>query len=229
DQGARRRARLGRVQGKIMKLWGGRFEKGPSEVFERFSRSLHYDHRLLAADIKGSEVYARELERLGILTAGEREQITAGLEEIAREGGGPGAAGRAGADPEYAGQGGGGEGEDGARGEEGELGAGLGGREPAKDEDIHPAVIRRLKEKIGAPADKIHTGRSRNEQVSLDVRLWLREEITTLRARLAALMEALLDATAQEGEAILPGYTHLRRAPPRLWRHHLLVSFLLVF
>ena len=52
-----------------MKLWGGRFEKQPSEVFERFSASLHLDRRLLAADVKGSLAYARELERIGVLTA----------------------------------------------------------------------------------------------------------------------------------------------------------------
>ncbi len=197
-----------------MKLWGGRFEKGPSEVFERFSRSLHYDHRLLAADVKGSQVYARELERIGILTAGEREQIVAGLEEIAREGVEPGAAVTADATAESA-----------AHLGNAELRGGLREPEPTADEDIHTLVIRRLKEKIGAPADKIHTGRSRNEQVSLDFRLWLREEISNLRARLAALMEALLDAAAQDGEAILPGYTHLRRAQPVLWGHYLLAYF----
>ncbi|MBI3281531.1 MAG: argininosuccinate lyase, partial [Acidobacteria bacterium] len=95
-----------------MKLWGGRFESGPSEVFERFSGSLHFDRRLVFADIRGSVV--------------------------------------------------------------------------------HTLVIRKLREKVGGLADKIHTGRSRNEQVSLDVRLWLLEEIDAAGAELAALLEALL-------------------------------------
>jgi argininosuccinate lyase len=168
-----------------MKLWGGRFEKGSSEIFERFSGSLHYDRRLLAADIQGSQAFARELERVGILTAAEREQICSGLEELAREGVDPGAA----------------------------------------DEDIHTYVIRKLKEKIGAPAEKIHTGRSRNEQVSLDFRMWMRNEIQQLRGRLADLMAALLEAADREGEAVLPGYTHLRRAQPVLWGHYLLAYF----
>lgn len=168
-----------------MKLWGGRFEKGPSEVFERFSRSLGYDQRLLAADVKGSQAYAKELEHMGILTAAEREQIIAALEEVAREGVDASAA----------------------------------------DEDIHTLVIRKLKGKIGAPADKIHTGRSRNEQVSLDFRMWIREEIAGLRARLADLMEAFLDSAGRDGEAVLPGYTHLRRAQPVLWGHYLLAYF----
>ncbi len=57
-----------------MKLWGGRFEAGPSEVFERFSVSLHFDRRLADADIRGSQAYARALEGVGVLTAAEREQ-----------------------------------------------------------------------------------------------------------------------------------------------------------
>ena len=55
-----------------MKLWGGRFEEGPSEVFERFSGSLHFDRRLIDADIRGSQAFARALEGVGILTAAER-------------------------------------------------------------------------------------------------------------------------------------------------------------
>ena len=56
-----------------MKLWGGRFETGPSEVFERFSGSLDFDRRLIDADIRGSQAFARALERVGILTAEERD------------------------------------------------------------------------------------------------------------------------------------------------------------
>ena len=58
-----------------MKLWGGRFETGPGEVFERFSGSLDFDRRLIDADIRGSQAFARALERVGILTAEERAQI----------------------------------------------------------------------------------------------------------------------------------------------------------
>ena len=65
-----------------MKLWGGRFEAGPSEVFERFSGSLHFDKRLLDADIRGSQAFARALERAGILTADERDQLVAAFEQI---------------------------------------------------------------------------------------------------------------------------------------------------
>ena len=58
-----------------MKLWGGRFETGPSEIFERFSNSLHFDRRLLAADVRGSQAFARSLTRAGVLTVPECGQI----------------------------------------------------------------------------------------------------------------------------------------------------------
>ena len=67
-----------------MKLWGGRFETGPSEVFERFSGSLDFDRRLIDADIRGSQAFARALERVGILTAEEREQIVAAFDSDPR-------------------------------------------------------------------------------------------------------------------------------------------------
>src|SRR3982751_4656327 len=65
-----------------MKLWGGRFEEGPSEVFERFSGSLHFDRRLIDCDVRGSQAFARALERVGILSASEREQLVSALETI---------------------------------------------------------------------------------------------------------------------------------------------------
>src|ERR1035437_6501576 len=68
-----------------MKLWGGRFETGPSEVFERFGNSLHFDRRLIDCDIRGSQAFARELERVGILTAEERASIVEAFEAIRAE------------------------------------------------------------------------------------------------------------------------------------------------
>lgn len=167
-----------------MKLWGGRFEKGPSEVFERFSGSLSFDRRLLEADVRGSQAWARALERVGILTAEERAALVEALAEIA----------------------------------ETPIG-------DAADEDVHTWVIRQLKERVGALADKIHTGRSRNEQVSVDVRLWLREQIDAARGRLLDLMEALLALARRDPDAVVPGYTHLRRAQAVLWPHYLLAYF----
>lgn len=92
----------------------------------------------------------------------------------------------------------------------------------AGDEDIHTANERRLTELIGPVAGKLHTGRSRNDQVATDVRLWLRDEIATLRGHLNALIDVAVARAAAEIELILPGYTHLQPAQPIRWSHWLL-------
>jgi argininosuccinate lyase len=172
-----------------MKLWGGRFEHGPSEVFERFSNSLAFDRRLMDADIRGSQAFARALERVGILTAEERAAIVEALDRIREEASRPAFF------------------------------------QGAADEDVHTLVIRKLKEKAGAVADKIHTGRSRNEQVSLDMRLWLRETIDEIRSSLTGLMGALVALARRYPGAVLPGLTHTRPAQAVLWPHYLLAWF----
>ena len=97
--------------------------------------------------------------------------------------------------------------------------------EGATDEDVHTLVIRRLKSKVGGLADKIHTGRSRNEQVSLDTRLWLRETIDETRALLRAFLTELLALANRHADAVVPGYTHMRPAQPVLWAHYCLAYF----
>jgi argininosuccinate lyase len=177
-----------------MKLWGGRFEEGPSEIFERFSGSLHFDRKLIDADIRGSQAFARALEGVGILTADERARLVAAFDEIHAES------------------------------QTANFWVGPDGA-PANDEDVHTLVIRKLGNKVGALAEKIHTGRSRNEQVSLDVRLWLRGEIDQALELLKGLLQALLDCARRDSAAVVPGYTHLRRAQPVLWAHYLLAYF----
>lgn len=90
------------------------------------------------------------------------------------------------------------------------------------DEDIHMAVERRLYERIGRVAGKLHTARSRNDQVALDVRLYLRETIAALDARLTRLQQACLDLAEKHIDVVMPGYTHLQPAQPVLFAHHLL-------
>jgi argininosuccinate lyase len=136
---------------------------------------------LVHADIQGSRAFARALEQVGILTAGEREQLVAAFDQLDAEARAPGFF------------------------------------EGATDEDVHTLVIRKLHDKAGALAEKIHTGRSRNEQVSVDIRLWLRAEIDNALRFLGGLMQALLDGAQRDPAAVIPGYTHLRRAQPVLW------------
>jgi argininosuccinate lyase len=129
------------------------------------------------------------LERAGILTADEREQLVLAFESIRTEA----------RDPKFL--------------------------DGATDEDVHTFVIRKLKERVGPLADKIHTGRSRNEQVSLDMRLWLRDEIDADLELLVNLMSALVEMARKYSHALVPGYTHLRRAQAVPWAHYLLAYF----
>jgi argininosuccinate lyase len=90
------------------------------------------------------------------------------------------------------------------------------------DEDVHFAVERRLTELLGALGKKLHTGRSRNDQVGTDLRLWLRRRIDAIDAALVRFEKALLSQAERHREVLIPGYTHLQRAQPLCLAHHLL-------
>ena len=93
------------------------------------------------------------------------------------------------------------------------------------DEDVHMNIERRLTEKIGAAGGKLHTARSRNDQVALDMRLFLREEVGLIIMGLKTLQQALARTAKRHIDVIMPGYTHLQRAQPVLFSHHLLAHF----
>jgi len=93
------------------------------------------------------------------------------------------------------------------------------------DEDIHTAVERRLRELIGPVAGKLHTGRSRNDQVATDLRLYLRRELRLRRAELRGLQEAALALAERHLDVVLPGYTHVQRAQPVRFSHWVLSWF----
>jgi argininosuccinate lyase len=92
-------------------------------------------------------------------------------------------------------------------------------------EDIHMNIEALLIEEVGPVGGKLHTGRSRNDQVALDMHLWLREKVVLLTGRLLRLQEALHKQAGQHLDTILPGYTHLQRAQPILLAHHLMAYF----
>ena len=92
----------------------------------------------------------------------------------------------------------------------------------AELEDIHMNIEKALTEKIGAAGEKLHTARSRNDQVSLDLRLYLREEGEGLLKLLAGVQKGFASLARRHLEAVMPGYTHLQRAQPVLLAHHLL-------
>jgi argininosuccinate lyase len=177
----------------VTKLWGGRFSGEMDAHMARFNASLPFDWRLWDADIAGSIAWAKAIARAGLLTDGERDALVAGLDGLRQEIGANPAAAFAGAD----------------------------GTLPS-DEDIHSYVERRLTERTGPVAGKLHTGRSRNDQVATDVRLWLRGEIARLDAELRELILAAADRAEAEVDVIMPGYTHVQPAQPVRWSHWLL-------
>ncbi|MEO1894235.1 MAG: argininosuccinate lyase [Alcanivorax sp.] len=92
-------------------------------------------------------------------------------------------------------------------------------------EDVHMNIEARLTDKIGITGKKLHTGRSRNDQVATDIRLWLRDEIDLIDAEMERLMTGLLDQAEREAATIMPGFTHLQTAQPVTFGHHLLAWF----
>jgi argininosuccinate lyase len=89
-------------------------------------------------------------------------------------------------------------------------------------EDIHMNIEARLTERIGEAGKRLHTARSRNDQVALDVRLWTRDAIDGLDAQIADVMRALVERAAEHADTVMPGFTHLQPAQPTTFGHHLL-------
>jgi len=92
-------------------------------------------------------------------------------------------------------------------------------------EDVHMNIEARLIDRIGDVGKKLHTGRSRNDQVATDIRLFLRDAIDAIRDALAALQSSLVDLAEREVDTILPGFTHLQPAQPVSFGHHMLAWF----
>ncbi len=92
-------------------------------------------------------------------------------------------------------------------------------------EDVHMNIEARLTELVGAAGKKLHTGRSRNDQVATDIRLYLREAVGQIDAELLRLQQALLDLAEREADTIMPGFTHLQVAQPVTFGHHLMAWF----
>ena len=92
-------------------------------------------------------------------------------------------------------------------------------------EDVHMNIEARLIERVGDVGKKLHTGRSRNDQVATDIRLYMRDELASILSELKRLQTALVDLAEQEAETIMPGFTHLQTAQPVTFGHHLLAWF----
>jgi len=169
--------------------WGGRFSEPTDAFVERFTASVGFDWRLYQQDINGSIAHATMLEKVGVLSADEKNQIIEGLEQIRAD-----------------------------------IDAGN-FTWSVKLEDVHMNIEAALTQKIGITGKKLHTGRSRNDQVATDIRLYVRDQIDLIAAELKRLQSGILDLAEREADTIMPGFTHLQTAQPVTFGHHLLAWY----
>jgi argininosuccinate lyase len=178
-----------------MKMWSGRFGQPLDPQFELWQRSFDFDRRLLNYELAASAVHARALKSAGVLSAEELISILEGLQQISQiqNTGMP------------------------------HISPSL--RDVGNDdeaEDVHHYVEKRLVEFIGEIGYKLHSGRSRNEQIATDLRLYVRAAIDQLRLELAEVSAAFVDRAERAGDAAMPAFTHLQHAEPVLVAHWLL-------
>lgn len=168
----------------MAQLWGGRFTKETDQLVYNFNASITFDQKFYHQDMKGSIAHVTMLEKQGILTKEEKEQIVQGLNSILEDV----EAGKLQITEEY--------------------------------EDIHSFVEAVLTERIGETGKKLHTGRSRNDQVALDMKLYCRDELSEVKELLKILLETLVPMMEENLDTYMPGFTHLQKAQPLTLAHH---------
>lgn len=178
-----------------MKVWGGRFKSQSSGLLERFNASIDFDYKLYHEDIKGSIAHGKMLHKIGILTEEEASQIESGLLTI-----------------------------------EAEIEVAIASGDVSQvfnigNEDIHMNIEALLVSKIGPLGKKLHTGRSRNDQVSLDLKMYTMVKTKEIMVQIKGLMSLLLELGEAYVDDIMPGYTHLQRAQPIRLSFHLMAYF----
>ena len=167
-------------------MWSGRFSKELDTVADDFNSSIHFDSRMYAQDIKGSLAHASMLAMQGIISLGDLDMITKGLQSILDD-------------------------------------INSGALQINMDaEDIHMFVEGELTKRIGDVGKKLHTARSRNDQVALDVRLYLRDKCGEITELVKELVSKVTDKAEENKGVIMPGYTHLQRAQPITFGHQLM-------
>lgn len=167
-----------------MKLWGGRFEKKPSKIMEKFNSSLSFDKRLYEEDIRGSIVHVKMLEYTNVLTRQDAQLIENTLVDLYEDI------------------------QSGTLQVEGDY------------EDIHSFVEIELTKRIGEVGKKLHTARSRNDQVALDMRLYAKKKAKELVIAIEELNDKLTKV-ATENPYLMPGYTHLQKAQVVTFNYHI--------
>ena len=169
----------------MAQLWGGRFTKQTDDMVYAFNASISFDKRFLEQDITGSIAHVVMLEKQGVITLQEKDDIVKGLTAIREDV----QSGRLEITSEY--------------------------------EDIHSFLEANLIQRIGDAGKKMHTGRSRNDQVALDMRLYVREELLAVDGCLKQLLTEILRIQKENLDTYMPGFTHLQKAQPVTLAHHL--------
>ena len=169
----------------MAQLWGGRFTKETDKLVYQFNASISFDQRFFHQDIEGSIAHVVMLEKQGILTKQEKDDIVKGLTGIREDV------------------------------DNGIL------QITEEYEDIHSFVEANLIDRIGDAGKKLHTGRSRNDQVALDMRLYTRQEVVHTEEHLKELLDTLLAMMEEHIDTYMPGFTHLQKAQPVTLAHHL--------
>jgi len=171
-------------------LWHGRFMEGPDAAAVKFETSINDDMRMAMVDIEGSIAHAKMLSNSKLISKEEEKQIIEGLLSIK---------------------------EDllNCKDKDGnpfnvDLSA----------EDIHSFIEATLTDRIGEPGKKVHTGRSRNDQIALDERLYLRHQIKALKKELILTIDVLVKIADANKESLIPGFTHMQHAQPVTLAHH---------
>src|SRR6201996_5844269 len=191
------------------KMWSGRFREPLDRTFEQWQRRFPFDGRLLPHEVAASQAHARALAAAGIITSEELQQMLAGLTRVGERLLNWSHRISATSDQiDY-------------ETSDAQIGAAIVASAP-QAEDIHHFVELELTKEIGALALKLHTGRSRNEQIATDMRLYIRDAIDATTHGLLDWIDALLTQAEAHIDAVMPGYTHLQRAEPVLLAHWLL-------
>jgi len=178
----------------MAQLWGGRFTSGTSELFKELGDSIYFDKALWREDIRGSIVHAQMLGRQGIISPEDADSIVRGLQSVYDDID----QNRLAVTPD-------------AVREDGTS---------VHYEDIHSFVEAVLTDRIGEPGKRLHTGRSRNDQVALDMRLFVRTQCEQIRNDLMALLQVILRIMETNTQTYMPGFTHLQKAQPVTLAHH---------
>ena len=174
---------------KINPLWGGRFKKGSSDLLKKINNSIDFDYLLARQDIKVSLVYAKSLNKAGIINTIELKKILKGLNKL-------------------------------------DLSITKNTFQFNSDyEDIHMNIEMALKKEIGDLAGKLHTGKSRNDQVATDLKIWIRENVNEIIKLINAFQKILIKKAEENIYNIMPGFTHLQNAQPISLAHYFLSYF----